>query len=227
MVRAMGRLLRFRRFRPLPEVEARIAALSDELPLTVAFVAAMSRNGSARAAAGVIEEQQASLRLHRYAMLRSLATRRRRVHAAMAGALAAVMLASGSYATVRAILPAKPAKAELIRRATVKLDEAKRIDTAHELAQIVDEVNETILALPEDALDDPKIRLDVAEFLGQAQSLLSSAPNAAELLAKVQRVADEVAVTPVIAEEQPTPEEKASEAPPARADAEAPSPAEG
>ncbi len=197
----MRRLLRVGRSRPLPEVEARIAVLSEELPLTAMFAAAMARDGRTRAALGVIDEQRASLRRAQTEMLRSLAARkRRRIQAALAGSVAAVMIASGSYAMIQALRPEAPKKAELISRATAKIEEARLAASATEFTAIVEEVQESIFALPSDALADPETKEDVATLLGRAQTLVASAPNAAELLAKVQQIAKKVDVTPAPAE---------------------------
>jgi hypothetical protein len=207
--------------RPLPEVEAEIAAMGEELPLTVAFASIMTREGNGRAAAIAIDEQRTRLAGAQRRMLHSFASRRRRrVHAAFAGLAAVLVLASGSFAAMRVIKPDAPGKSELIRQAAVKLDQASLANDAKTFAALVGEVHESILALPKDAFSDPTIRLQVQSIFGKEQSLLAKAPNATALLDQLQRLSKQVQVPAPEPETAPKPEPEPAtpEAPPAPAE---------
>src|SRR5258708_36511385 len=96
---SMPRIVGFRRPRPMPEVQARIARLGEELSLTAAFVTVVERRGEHRAALGAIEEQRIRVAESERAMLKEMARpRRHKIHAAMAGIAAVLALASASFA---------------------------------------------------------------------------------------------------------------------------------
>src|ERR1051326_1419276 len=151
----MARKWGFGRPRPLPEVEAHIAQLSEELSLTAAFVHATHRRGENRAAAGAIDEQRVRLVARQRAMLHQLARpRNHRIHAALAGVAAALLVGSASFASYRAIAPTAPAKENVIHSATVRLAEAQAAQDPTTVAQIIGDVHHSLLSLPPDALVD-------------------------------------------------------------------------
>ncbi|MCA1831886.1 MAG: hypothetical protein ABR548_05390 [Actinomycetota bacterium] len=204
----MGSILKaFRAIRPLPEVEANIAQLGEELPLTVAFAAVMERHGLDRAAVAAVDEQRTRVANAQRRMLRSLSARRRHhVHAAFAGIAAAMVLASGSFAAMRAIAPDHPANAELIRQASAKLELAKQAGDSTSLAALVNDVHQSLLSITKDGLSDPAINLQLQGLLDREQALLNKAPNAGALLAQLQKVAEQVQVeTPEAPKPRPAP----------------------
>ncbi len=184
------------RRRPLPDVEERLASLDEELQLTTAFAAAMTRRGHLHSAVSVVDEQRVRLAEAKRFLLRKLGTRRRRrIRAGLSSVLAALVLGSGSYAALRAV-PEPTSDAQLVRQASARLEEAAATRDAGQFAEIVGRVNARMLELTAEELSDPTLRLEVAGLVGVAEQILENFPgSSAALLAQVKKVAATVGVT--------------------------------
>lgn len=191
----MARIRGFGRPRPLPEVEAHIAQLSEELSLTAAFVHAMHRRGEDRAAAAAIDEQRNRLVVRQRAMLRQLARpRNHRIHAALAGLAAAVLVGSASFAGYRALTPG-PANQAVIHSATVRLAEAQAAQDPATVAQIIGDVHRSLLSLSPQSLVDTRDRDTVTQLLAQElQIIQSKAADAPALVNQVTSIARQLNV---------------------------------
>jgi hypothetical protein len=177
-------------------VEAQIARLHEELSLTTAFVLAMHRGGDDRAAVGAIDEQRIRLAAGRRAMLKEMARpRNHRIHAALAGLAAAVLVGSASFAGYRALAPAAPNSVRAIHTASVALQEAQAAQDPSTVAQLIGDAHRSLLSLSASALVDTQNRATVGRLLEQElQIIQSKASGSATLVSQVASVAAQLNV---------------------------------
>jgi len=204
----------------MPEVQAQIAQLEEELSLTAAFVKVTQRSGDHRAAIGAIEEARSRVAQSERVMIREFARpRKHKIHAAMAGIAAVMMLASGAFAGFRAFAPSAPgAKDRLIQAASAKLTQAASTTNATQKAALVGQVHESLSALSEAALQDGAVHEDVKSLLEQELQILRNVPGSSALVKQITTLAKKANVK--IPEEKqpapappPAPEPKTQEAP--------------
>jgi hypothetical protein len=197
----------------MPEVEARIAQLGEELSLTAAFVSVASRRGEHRAALAAIEEQRSRVSESERAMLKEMARpRKHKIHAAIAGIAAVLALASASFAGFRALNPpaSSSVKDQMIQSASVKLAQAQSADTSAQAQALVSQVHGSIEALAkQDRTNNGGPGSDIKDLIRAEYEILNSkAPQATLLLRQVEELAQKYDVP--VPKEAPKPKPKPS-----------------
>jgi hypothetical protein len=185
---------------PLYAVKETVAALNEELELTLNYAEALTRDHSYRAAAGVIEEQRRSLARATERMEQAVAGsgptgRRSRVRVALAGIAAALAIASSAFAqfgpTSDQVDPS--ARIEAIHEATDALSRASAISDPVTLVALVSDAQQTILEVAQAAgSDDPRLRGPLLDSLDKLQKVARNRHVPATVRAQAQVVAETV-----------------------------------
>jgi hypothetical protein len=184
---------------PIYAVKETVAALNEELELTLNYAEALTRDRSFRAAAEVIEEQRRSLAKATARMEQAVAstdhqTHRPRVRIALAGIAAAMAIASSALAAFgpAAQHPDSNAKIEAIHQASDALTAATAITDPVALVAIVSDAQQTLLDVAQAAPTDPRLRGPLLDTLEKLQRFVRNRHVPATVREQAQKVAETV-----------------------------------
>jgi len=209
----MGRSKRTsHRASPIYAVKETVAALNEELELTLNYAEALTRDQSFHAAAQVIEEQRRSLarateRMEQAVVSPADETRRPRVRMALAGIAAALAIASSAFA---AFGPAADqvdpnAKIDAIHHASDALTRANTISDPVTLVALVSDAQQTILEVAKASPIDPMLRGPLSDVLEKLRRVAKNRHMPATARAQAQKVAETVQQIVVNVPETPEP----------------------
>lgn len=172
----MGRILSLRRRRgAIPEFEASLARLSEELVLTESFTELMLRDGNLEAAAAAVDEQRDRLRKAEAQMLASLRPHGRRTQVVAAAVAALMMLGSGALVALRALSPNTQTAKVAIQRIEQRLDQVAEAPTAIQANRIAGDLPE-FGTIDENDLRDPEIADALLALLDEKIATLENGP---------------------------------------------------
>jgi len=209
----MGRLIRLRRRRStLYAVEETIAALGEELELTLRYAQAMTRDENYQAAAEVIEEQRRSLvrasdRMHRAVAAPEVAHQRFRVRAALAGVAAALAIASGAFASLGGSPqpPAENPRIQAIQWATAAFTQATSTADPVALQTMVVQAQNTILGIAQASPSDPAVTQSLLDSVEKLNNAARNPDVPARVREQAKRIAEKVQQIVVSAPAAPQP----------------------
>jgi hypothetical protein len=180
-------------------VKETVAALNEELELTLNYAEALTRDKSFHAAAEVIEEQRRSLaraseHLENVVAASEHSSRRPRIRVALAGVAATLALASSALA---AFGPAahhseQNARIEAIQNASDALTRATGMSDPIALVAIVSDAQQTILEVAQAVPADPRLRRPLLDSLEKLQRVVQNRHVPATVRAQAQQVAETV-----------------------------------